>query len=107
MTDVYRRTSVRLAALSLAAALAAACWPGDAGAAVCGKRDAIQKILNDRYQESSRGVGLVSDKGVVELYISESGTWSILMTLATGSTCIIAAGHTWQEIMAQLNEPAA
>ena len=79
----------------------------NAEAAFCGKRDEIRKLLTDRYQESSRGVGLVSDKGVVELLISDKGTWSILMTTATGSTCIVAAGHTWQELAAELDGPSA
>ena len=79
----------------------------NAEAAFCGKRDDIRKLLTDRYQESSRGVGMVSNKGVVELLISETGTWSILMTTATGSTCIVAAGHTWQELAAEIKGPAA
>ena len=82
-------------------------FSASAQAAFCGQRDQIKKLLTDRYQESSRGVGLVSDKGVVELYISETGTWSILMTTPTGSTCIVAAGHTWQELVAEIDGPAA
>lgn len=101
MTFAQRRLSFTLAALALAGALTIAFWPRAAQAAVCGSRDAIQKILSDRYQESSRGLGLVSDNGVVELYISDAGTWSILMTTIRGSTCIIAAGHTWQDLVVE------
>ena len=87
--------------------IGAIAFSADAEAALCGERDEIRKLLTDRYQESSRGVGLVSDKGVVELLISETGTWSILMTSSTGSTCIVAAGHTWQELAAEIKGPAA
>jgi hypothetical protein len=95
-------------ALSTVCAASVAVMAGsDAEAAICGTRDQIQKILSDPYQESSRGFGLVSDQGVVELYISQAGTWSILMTTAAGATCIIAAGHTWQDFAAQADGPSA
>lgn len=29
-----------------------------------------------------------------ELYVSEKGTWTMLMTLSNGKSCIIAAGHS-------------
>jgi len=96
-----------LARLTVCAAVVAMMAGSDAEAAICGTRDQIQKILTDRYQESSRGLGLVSDQGVVELYISQAGTWSILMTTATGATCIIAAGHTWQDFAAEVDGPSA
>ena len=100
------RTITRISAVCCLVTGAIA-FSAEAEAALCGERDEIRKLLTDRYQESSRGVGLVSDKGVVELLISETGTWSILMTTATGSTCIVAAGHTWQELAAEIKGPAA
>jgi hypothetical protein len=81
--------------------------PSQAAAAMCGTHDSVKKLLVDRYEESSRGLGLVSDQGIVELYTSDKGTWSILMTTSEGRTCVIAAGHTWQEFEVALDEPSA
>ena len=108
MTVTALREFVMIAAAAtLAALLILMAFTRDAEAAMCGSHEAIQKILSDRYQESTRGLGLVSDRGIVELYISEKGTWSILMTMATGSSCIIAAGHNWQDMEAALTGPKA
>jgi len=106
MTRVHRRALGTAAVFTLIATAGAVPLAEAAGAAMCGPHKQIRQILSDRYQESARGLGLVSDRGVVELFISKAGTWSIVMTMATGSTCIIAAGHTWQELAAEIEGPA-
>ena len=63
--------------------------------AMCGERAAIIDQLKSKYQESRQAVGLISDNGAAELYVSEKGTWTMLVTLPTGKSCIIAAGHSW------------
>ena len=81
--------------------------PAAAQSAICGQQDEIKKILSERYKESQRAFGLVSDSGLVEVFTSQGGTWSILMASPTGRTCVIAAGHTWQELEQALTGPAA
>ena len=63
--------------------------------AMCGERAAIIDQLKTKYQETRQAVGLIADNGAAELYVSEKGTWTMLMTLASGKSCIIAAGHSW------------
>jgi hypothetical protein len=63
--------------------------------AMCGERAAIVAQLKTKYQESRQAVGLISNNGAAELYVSEKGTWTMLVTLASGKSCIIAAGHSW------------
>jgi hypothetical protein len=88
--------SFRLPVLTAAVLLTLAA-PGIAQAqfAMCGDRAAIVDQLKTKYQESRQGVGLVSNIGATELYVSEKGTWTMLMTLINGKSCIIAAGHSW------------
>lgn len=100
-TWLARFACVLIAAVGLAAAAP------QASAAVCGTHAGMTKFLADRYEESTRGLGLVSDRGVVELFISQKGTWSILITGVEGRTCILAAGHTWKELEVALEGPAA
>jgi len=44
-------------------------------------------------------VGLAANNGVVETYAStESGTWTIVITMPNGMTCLVAAGEAFQPV---------
>ena len=65
---------------------------------VCGERLKMTKFLTGKYQESPRAVGVSSTgKTVLEVYTSSEGSWTLLMTTTTGVTCIMGAGHSWQD----------
>jgi hypothetical protein len=65
---------------------------------VCGERSTIVEYLKERYKETPRAVGVASSgKSVMEIYTSEKGSWTVLMTTAKGITCIMAAGHSWED----------
>ena len=66
--------------------------------AMCGARAQIVEQLKTKYKEAPQAVGIVFDNGVAELFVSEKGTWTMLMTLAGGKSCIIAAGHSWDAV---------
>lgn len=78
-----------------------------AQASICGDHKNIKKILGERYSESQRAFGMVNQDGLVEVYTSSGGSWSILMTSSNGRTCIIAAGKAWQEFEQAMLDPAA
>ncbi len=63
--------------------------------AMCGERAQIIEQLKTKYKEARQAVGLISNNGAAELYVSEKGTWTMLVTLENGKSCIIAAGHSW------------
>lgn len=64
----------------------------------CGKRASMIKVLIEKYKETPRALGLSSaNKIAMEIYASEKGSWTVMMTLTNGTTCIMAAGHSWQE----------
>ncbi|QIG47961.1 hypothetical protein G5V57_09665 [Nordella sp. HKS 07] len=63
--------------------------------AMCGERAPIVEGLKSKYNETRQAVGLIASSGVAELYVSEAGTWTMLVTLENGKSCIIAAGHSW------------
>ena len=66
--------------------------------AMCGDRAQIIDQLKTKYQESRQAVGLISNNGAAELYVSEKGTWTMLVTVASGKSCIVAAGHDWNSM---------
>jgi hypothetical protein len=63
----------------------------------CGPHDEIVKVLNGKYKENRRALGLINEKAVMEVYISPKGTWTMLVTDQRGLTCILAAGDAWEE----------
>ncbi|MFV2092140.1 MAG: hypothetical protein ACC634_03560 [Hyphomicrobiales bacterium] len=71
---------------------------GGAEAAICGEYTKIKDMLAERYQEVPKSVGMIADKGVIQVFLSQEGTWSILLTSTDGRACIVAAGHSWQDV---------
>ena len=65
---------------------------------VCGERVKMTKMLSGKYQEKPKAIGVSSTgKSVLEVYTSSEGSWTLLLTTAKGMTCIMGAGHSWQD----------
>lgn len=65
------------------------------GRVLCRERSEIVGILNRRFNETQRSFGLQNDRRVLELYASPSGSWTALVTMPNGTSCVIAAGEAW------------
>lgn len=78
------------------ALLVVACTPATA-ATVCLPRDVLIERLTDRYEEARIGAGLVNENSVVELFASQTGTWTLIVTTTTGQSCAVASGTDWIE----------
>ncbi len=83
--------------LVIAAILAALPFPAVAQA-VCGDRAEIIARLESAYQEKASAIGLAGNGGVVELYTSDKGSWTLLLTQTNGVSCLIAAGDSWETV---------
>lgn len=83
--------------LILAATLVAAGSPA-AAQTLCGSRDTVLKQLASEYQEAPVGIGLASNGAVVELLTSASGSWTLLVTMPKGPTCLMGTGEAWQAL---------
>ena len=63
----------------------------------CGQRSKVVERLQTRYGETRQSMGLAQNNGVVEVFASTtSGTWTILITLPNGMTCLVAAGSAFE-----------
>lgn len=80
---------------AIAASLSLSTLPASAQA--CGPRDTITKNLNGKFKEARRGIGLASQATVIELYVGEEGSWTLLATNTRGVSCVIGAGEAWQD----------
>ncbi len=69
--------------------------------ASCAERARVIERLETKYGESRQSVGLSANNGVVETYANaESGTWTIVITLPNGMTCLMAAGSAYEPVEA-------
>lgn len=55
--------------------------------------------LADRYGESPQSVGLAANNQIIEVFASDDGTWSVLLTRADGVTCLMASGTHFETLM--------
>jgi hypothetical protein len=85
-------------ALSCALGLLTAAGPAVAQQqARCAPRAQLLDMIQNRFDETRRAIGLTGSQTVMELYASEtSGSWTILVTLPNGMTCLVAAGSAFE-----------
>lgn len=97
MKHFYTASMIFLVAVGLG--LAGGVTFANAERAKCGKRDALVTMLKQRFSEVpvSMGVGQ-KNTTAFEVFASEKGTWTIMMTMTNGMTCIMAAGHSWKNL---------
>lgn len=94
----YRTRAIALLAATVAAAAILAANPTPAAAAgqLCGPRGAIVERLASGYKEQQSAVGLTGSGMLTELFVSDSGSWTIVFTRPDGVSCLMAAGQGWE-----------
>ena len=69
---------------------------------VCGPRGDVVAGLKQKYAEEPVSMGLASNGTVIEVFASEAGTWTILMTHPNGLSCLLTAGENWENLSAKV-----
>ena len=73
----------------------------------CVPRDAAVAQLQGKFKEQVVGRGLVeAGKAMVELFVSESGSWTVVRTGTDGRSCIVAGGAAWTRAPLLVGDPA-
>ena len=90
------RRTITTATLAAAAALLAA--EAAAAPARCGARESIVRQLEQRYGETQRAFGIAGEQRLIEVFASEGGSWTILLTGPGGRSCLMAAGRDYQAV---------
>lgn len=63
----------------------------------CAPREMVVDRLAEGFGESRRSVALGANNAVVETFAStETGTWTITVTMPNGMTCVVASGQAWE-----------
>ena len=64
----------------------------------CVKRADFLKHLRANYDESPVAMGLTAGGGLLEVIVSETGTWTIIVTTPNGISCGVATGEGWESV---------
>jgi hypothetical protein len=73
----------------------------------CSQRAIVLTALSDKYAEKPVAMGLASNGGVLEvLSDGEGSTWTIIVTMPNGVSCMVAAGENWEPVQQKPHGPA-
>ena len=65
--------------------------------ASCAKRSTVVSALKKDYKEVQQAIGLSNGGGLIEIFVSPRGSFSITITNPSQITCIISAGEHWNK----------
>lgn len=99
--------AIPAAFLSLAAAMTLVGQPAAAQPSTCGAREAVLERLSSRYEEQPVSLGVTATGSLLEILASPSGTWTIIVTIPNGPTCLVSSGEGWRSAPVQLAEEPA
>lgn len=85
-------------AVVLAAALSYPETAGSQAAHSCADRSEMVEFLARNYSEKLSAVGLINQKAIIEVYVGESGSWTMLVTNVNGQSCMVLSGEGWQSV---------
>ena len=88
-----RYTTAILTALILGSVLIA---PAAVAQPVCGSHNTVSDNLKKSYSEAPVSMGLTTGGGIIEVFASEEGTWTMVITQPNGVSCLIAVGQDWE-----------
>lgn len=69
---------------------------------MCGERSAVVASLEKTYSETPVSMGLARNGAVIEILASPSGSFTIILTLPDGLSCVMAAGENWENMPGRL-----
>ena len=90
-------------ALSIPATLGNADVPEESN---CGQRTTVLNYLSAKYSEKPIAMGVAANGGLIEVLTSlEGSTFTIIVTMPEGETCMVAAGESWENLPAEILKP--
>ena len=75
-------------------------WPVPASAqGACNPRADVLAHLAKKYREVPVAIGVTNKGALVEVLTTADGkTWTIIVTLPNGTSCLVAAGEGWRSV---------
>lgn len=82
--------------LGVAAFLAALSLSPPASAEFCGAYGEVAALLTQTYKEQRMSRGVTLNGQLLEIYVAETGSWTVVMASPQGRACVISAGEGWE-----------
>ena len=70
--------------------------PAASAQPICGSHNTVSDKLKKSYSEAPVSMGLTMGGGIIEVFASEEGTWTMVITQPNGVSCLIAVGQDWE-----------
>ncbi len=74
---------------------------------VCGDHGEVLAKLQKFHSETPRAIAVSADGKLLEVVVSATGTWSILITRPNRRTCVVATGDSWESLPEVAKDPSA
>ncbi|TIN36355.1 MAG: hypothetical protein E5Y32_28215 [Mesorhizobium sp.] len=97
---------VGLKTLILAGALAVGTNAASAQYQYCVEHRYLVAHLSEQFQERQFAFGLIGQMAIMEVYVADSGSWTIIVTDIVGRSCIVAAGEHWENVVIPTDQDA-
>lgn len=65
---------------------------------VCGSHNTVTDNLKNAYAEAPISMGVTTSGGIIEVFASEEGSWTLVITQPNGVSCLIAVGQDWENL---------
>ncbi len=75
--------------------------------AVCGDHSEILAKLEKFHSEKPRAIAVSTDGKLLEVVVSATGSWSILLTRPNRRTCVVATGDSRESLPEVAKDPSA
>ncbi|TGQ43981.1 MULTISPECIES: hypothetical protein [unclassified Mesorhizobium] len=86
--------------LALAGVFATGASAASAQYQYCVEHGDLVAHLTENFQERQFALGLIGQEAIMEVFVAESGSWTIIVTDVAGRSCIVAAGDNWESVVA-------
>ncbi len=95
------KLSKRINGVIIAASIAVSGYslfsPSAALAGTCAQHKDITRQLALKFKEKRRAFGLIGTGRMMEVFVSQTGSWTMVITSANKISCVVAAGSSWEQ----------
>jgi len=71
----------------------------------CARHADLLTQLATRFGETPHSIGFTDQGALLEVLVSPTGSWTIIVTAPTGPSCIVATGKEWETVVTAKEEP--
>jgi hypothetical protein len=88
-------------------AMVFAVGPASAQVPRCAPRGDLVSTLSEKYKETQNAYGWIGPQAILEVFASEKGGWTVVVTGADGVSCVLAVGIGWENMQPPVSGTSA